>query len=162
MNPNNDTMKFLTQTTLVLTIALFGFAVTLSATQLDESSADSTALTQQEQAVLFDRLEQGLLYGLNSDVNGVIDSALFNALHYKIEFPEFESEELLKAVKDLALNADTHTLRFKAYLTLTYYTNQDEFGAATELAEMVDNNDQNRVFYHLQNAVSEGPATASN
>ncbi|MCC5912851.1 MAG: hypothetical protein JJU46_00630 [Balneolaceae bacterium] len=154
-------MKFLTHTIITITIALFGFTAA-SANTMQSADADSVALTEKEQQELFERLEQGLIYGLSSDVYGVVDSALFNAVHYKTEYPDFTSERVKEMINDLALNAKTHTLRFKAYLTLAYYKNQSEFSKSGDLAEVIDNQDQNRVFYHLQNTVSSDETTVSN
>jgi hypothetical protein len=137
-------------------IALFG----MTAVQAN-APADSVK-SEEEKQTLFAQLEQGLLYGLSSDVNGVIDATLFNAIHYKVEFPEFTSERLKERVYDLAVNADTHTLRFKAYLTLNYYMNQDEFEAPENLAGFIDNRDKNRIFYQLQSEIQEEHITVLN
>lgn len=155
-------MKFLTKTIAAITIALFGFTSVLTANNLNATAADTTAMSQQDKEVLFERLERGLIFGLSSEVNGVIDSALFNAVNFKVEYPEFNPQHVKELINDLALNADTHTLRFKAYLTLAYYKNQDQFTPASDLAGFIDNNDQNKIFYHLQNEIRKDEITVAN
>lgn len=46
-----------------------------------------------------ERLEQSLYYGLSSDVNGVVESTLFNMLNYKIVYPELTSDKVIEKVK---------------------------------------------------------------
>lgn len=143
-------------------IAFAGITANVNGQSLASDTVEVTELSKYDKAGYFDKLEKSLLYGLSSDVNGVVDSALFNAVSYKIVYPEFNSDRLLRKVSSIALNGDSHLIRFKAYLTLTYYQNQNDFDAPVGLIGYVDSQDQNRLFFYLQNEVQEDRVTVMN
>ena len=153
--------------TIKYVIIAFVIALTGTATQATAQSAASQISEVKEMYSIeknhdFSDLEKTLLFGLNSDVNGVIESALFNAVSYKIVYPNFESNRVLTKLSQIALEGASHSLRFKAYLTLEYYQNQDDFNEPVSLTGYIDVRDQNRVFYYLQDKVQETSVTVSN
>lgn len=142
-------------TTILL--AMLGYIAPLQASKTVTATPDSTTNSIHS----FETLERSLLYGLSSDVNGVVESALFNAVNYKVVYPEFSSERLVTTLNQIALEGRTHTLRFKAFLTLTYYRDQDKFESPSYLADLIDIKDQNRIFYYLQDEIQTAQFTSN-
>jgi hypothetical protein len=142
-------------TTILL--AMVGYTAPLHASNTQAFTPDSTT----NSAHSFEILEKSLLFGLSSDVNGVVESALFNAVNYKVVYPEFSSERLVTTLNQIALEGITHTLRYKAFLTLTYYRDQDKFESPSVLVELFDINDQNRIFYYLQDEIQTAQFTSN-
>lgn len=144
----HNIMKSIKYVIALLVMILIGFATSTDAYSKDKDQ--------------FKKMETALVYGLSSDVHGVIESALFNAVNYKVVNPKFESEEVVDGLRKIALEGSSHSLRFKAYLTLTYFTDQDEFDAPETLLTLIDRNDENKIFFYLQNQVQDETVTASN
>jgi hypothetical protein len=155
-------MRTIKYVIIAFVIALTGITTQASA----QSAASQTSVVNEMNSIEknhdFSDLEKTLLFGLNSDVNGVIESALFNAVSYKIVYPNFESKRVLSKLSQIALEGASHSLRFKAYLTLEYYQNQHEFDAPVSLTGYINVKDQNKVFYYLQDEVQETSVTVSN
>lgn len=143
-------------------IALAGSANLVSAQSVTSQIIETEDMNSFEKNTHFRNLENAILFGLQSDVHGVVESALFNAVSYKIVYPKFTSKRVLGRLSRIALEGPTHSLRFKAYLALEYYQNQDEFKEPVALTGYIDLRDQNRVFYYLQNEVQETSITVSN
>lgn len=143
-------------------IALAGSLNPVSAQSVTSQINEAEEIRTFEKNAHFSNLENTILFGLQSDVHGVVESALFNAVSYKIVYPEFTSKRVLGRLSRIALEGPSHSLRFKAYLALEYYQNQDEFKEPAALTGYIDLRDQNRVFYYLQDEVQETSVTVSN
>mgnify|MGYP006290041643 CR=1 FL=1 len=143
-------------------IALAGSLNSASAQSAASQVVETEEMSSFEKDSHFNDLENAILFGLQSDVHGVVESALFNAVSYKIVYPEFSSKRVLGRLSRIALDGPSHSIRFKAYLALEYYQNQDEFREPVALTGYIDLSDQNRVFYYLQNEVQETSITVSN
>lgn len=149
---------------IVTTISLLLIAGLTTASELfsaEVAAEDSIVVTKkQNEKELFDRFEKGLLYNLNSNVTGVVESALFNAVNYKIAYPEFNSKRVEQELNKLALEGANHSLRYKAYLTLAYYKNQEQFDSPETLLSMLDYRHQNGIFFYLQEEVQSEQFTS--
>ena len=143
-------------------IAFAGLTNPVAAQSVTSQVIESEEMNSPEKSGHFSTLENAILFGLQSDVHGVVESALFNAVSYKIVYPEFTSKRVLGRLSRIALEGPTHSIRFKAYLALEYYQNQDEFKEPAALTGYIDLRDQNRVFYYLQDEVQETSVTVSN
>ncbi|PWN08140.1 hypothetical protein [Rhodohalobacter mucosus] len=143
-------------------IALSGSINLVSAQSATSQITKTDQLNEVDKDSHFRNLEDTILFGLQSDVHGVVESALFNAVSYKIVYPDFRSNRVLGRLSKIALEGPSHSIRFKAYLALEYYQNQDEFKEPVALTGYIDLTDQNRVFYYLQNEVQESSVTVSN
>lgn len=143
-------------------IALAGSLNPVSAQSVTSQIIETEKMNSLERSEHFRNLENAVLFGLQSDVHGVVESALFNAVSYKIVYPQFSSKRVLGRLSKIALEGPSHSLRFKAYLALEYYQNQDEFKEPAALTGYIDLRDQNRVFYYLQDEVQETSVTVSN
>ncbi|TVR19196.1 MAG: hypothetical protein EA391_01190 [Balneolaceae bacterium] len=143
---------------LVITAAIFMVSAFTNA--VEASNADSTVVTTMS-AETFDRLETGLLFGMSSDVTGVVESSLFNAVHIKIAYPEFISEAVEAELARIAIEGNSHSLRYKAYLTLNYYRTPSEFGTPEVLLSLLDNSYQNGIFFYFQERVQSEQFTST-
>ncbi|MEX0646437.1 MAG: hypothetical protein WEA56_08270 [Balneolaceae bacterium] len=152
-------MKSLKIGLTILTLSVFSFAATNSVSAINPVENDSTATQKESNDKLFKQFEKSLLFGLSSDVNGVLESTFYNAVSFKIIYPEFSSNKVLDKIRKVALEGDSHQLRYKAYLTLAYYTNQDQFSSPEDLAEIMDVKDHDKIFFYLQNEVQSGQLT---
>lgn len=153
-----NTLRIITATVIISLLSI------TTSELLANSSAEADSVSQATQQVdekLFETLEKSALFGLSSDVRGIIESTLYNVVDYKVKYPAFESEEMVQRISEIAHEGESHTLRYKAYLALSYYQNQDEFGTQEELLSMLDNTNQDRIFYYLQNQVQSGQFTSN-
>jgi hypothetical protein len=153
------TIKYIISTLiLVAMVSVSPAEAVKSQTVISDTSIVKTTLD----AKLADRLERSLLHGLSSDVYGIIESSLFNVVEFKIAYPEFSSERVERQISKIVSEGSSHSLRYKAYLTLTYMRNQSDFNSPETLAEMLDSNDRNKIFYFLQSEIQDETVTVSN
>jgi hypothetical protein len=156
-------MKTLLTTIITALFISTSFIATQKVAAMNASVSDTTVvLTANEKEKLFLTFEKGILFGMDSGIQGVMESTLFNALNYKIVYPEFSSEAVIEKLNEAALEAPTHQLRFKAYLTLAYYKNQQEFVEPTGLTDLLEVRDKDKIFFYLQNEVQSGQITSIN
>ncbi|MCC5941183.1 MAG: hypothetical protein JJU37_06525 [Balneolaceae bacterium] len=147
---------------LVITAAIFMASALFNAVEASNAAtnADSTVVTTSMSEKTFDRLETGLLYGMSSDVIGVVESSLFNAIQIKVTYPEFTSEAVEAELSRIVKEGNAHSLRYKAYLTLSYYLTPSEFDSPEVLISLMDNSYQNGIFFHLQEKVQSDQFTS--
>ncbi|MDZ7755535.1 hypothetical protein [Rhodohalobacter sp.] len=107
-----------------------------------------------------ERLEQSLYYGLSSDVNGVIESTLFNMLNYKIVYPEFHSDKVMEKAGKIAEETTSETISSKANLVIYYYENLERFPESDNLVAELDHMNQDRIFEYLRNGDHSGQFTS--
>lgn len=145
-------MKVLHVVITVTLIALSGIFSTAKSSVLAES--DQAAVTQTvDKKTLFNKLEKGLVFGFNSNVTGVVESSIYNAINYKVVYPDFESASVTRLLNDIAVNNENHSVRYKAFLALEYYSNPSKFGEPEELMSLLDHHNQNNIFFYLQETV---------
>jgi hypothetical protein len=155
-------MKALNVVITVITISLAGLFMTVNSDAAALAEDDSTVFTQYgDKNALFNKFEKGLVFGLSSDVQGVVESSVFNAVNYKVAYPDFTSEKVEERLNKVALEANNHSVRYKAYLALAYYKNQEEFKSPDELLAMVDHNNQNEIFFYLQETIQSDQFTSN-
>jgi hypothetical protein len=151
-------LKIVTAVSFLL-VASIAFANDIST---DQSVAeDSTAVANVEnEKALFNKLEKGLINNLNSSVTGVVESSMYNAINYKVEYPEFSSDRVEQILNRIAVEGESHSLRYKAYLTLAYYKNPDRFGSTEALLSLMDYKYDDGIFFHLQTIVQSAQFTS--
>ncbi|MFO7846157.1 MAG: hypothetical protein R6V27_06335 [Balneolaceae bacterium] len=135
-------------TTLLIVVISFTSAEFVNA---NVSTADSLgSLTASEQKAQDERMEKVFLYGLDSEVDGVLESTFFNVISYKALNPEFDSQSVNEAMIDIALNGNSHVVRYKAYLALSYMKKQDLFADDSQkLVGYIQDNDSTSTFQVL-------------
>ena len=155
-------MKTVKHIILTLIITLGSLTGAVKAESFIESASDTTVTLNDEQIAQNERIESSLVYGLTSDVPGVVESVLFNTVHYIVKYPSFTSEKVERVINKIALEGSSHTLRYKAYLTLSFYKNQSQFGEPEVLLAKIDNRNQSQIFNYLNEKVQKGLATTYN
>lgn len=145
-------MKALQVVITVILFALSGIFATAKSNVVAESNQTTVTKTVDKDE-LFKKLEKGLVYGFGSDVTGVVESSIYNAINYKVVYPDFESTKVTNLLNDIALNNEIHSVRYKAFLALKYYSNPSEFAEPEELMALLDHHNQNNIFFYLQETV---------
>jgi len=111
-------------TTLMILVISFTSAEFVNA---NTAAADTLQATQAETAAQNDRMEKVLLYGLQSDVDGILEATFYNTIAYKTMNPEFSSEIILEKINEIALEEKSHVVRYKAFLALSYLKDYEEY-----------------------------------
>jgi hypothetical protein len=116
------------------TRALFmGFAL-IAATAADaQNIADmsmarrSNAREESHKALNFPRVETNYLNNLNSDVPGVVESALGHITLMRIAYPRQDLRKLQAKLYDLASRGATRSIRYKAFIAMQVFGNPGAF-----------------------------------
>lgn len=149
---------------IVIAVVIFTFA-NITASQsfaMSSANSDSTVVTKQAKTdKLFDRFETGLKFGLSSNVIGVVESSIYNAINYKIAYPEFNSDKVIEELNRVAVNGDNHSVRYRAFLALAYYKNQSDFESPETLLTLLDHKNQDGIFFYLQDEIQNGKFTSN-
>ncbi len=116
-------------TTLMILVISFTSAEFVNA---NTAAADTLQATQAETAAQNDRMEKVLLYGLQSDVDGILEATFYNTIAYKTLNPEFSSEIILEKITEIALEEKSHVVRYKAFLALSYLKDYEEYAEDNE------------------------------
>lgn len=146
-------MKALQVVTIIVTLTLVLFT-SLQAQAMDVIKNDSTVVAEQVNTdKLFEQFETGLTHGLSSDVLGIVESSIYNAVNFKIAYPDFNSERVLEDLNRVAIEGSNHSIRYRAFLALAYYKNQSEFENPDILLSLLDHQYQDGIFFYLQEIV---------
>lgn len=146
-------------TTLMIVVISFTSAEFVNA---NTATADSLQLTTSEQVAQDDRIEKALLYGLDSDVNGILEATFYNTIAYKTLNPGFESAELVEEISRIAMDKKNHVVRYKAFLALSYMKDYEEFsGDSEELRGYVEANDSMSAFQVIINTLQDQQVAAN-
>jgi hypothetical protein len=113
----------------------------------NSSTADTLRSPAPEMTLDEDRMEEILLYGLSSDVDGIVEATFYNTVAYKTMNPEFNSEMVEERIAEIALDKKSHVVRYKAFLTLSYLKDYDEFAEENEkIRSYVQSHDETSAF----------------
>jgi hypothetical protein len=147
---------------VVATAILFTMMAVSSQAATITVQPDSADVTQSsDTTVLFERFEASLIYGLSSDITGVKESTLYNALQFKVEYPEFDSKRVEEELTRIVREEENHTVRYKAFLVLNYYQNAEQFGSPDVLLSLLDYSYQDGIFFYLQEKVQSEQLTSN-
>ncbi|MGM0743982.1 MAG: hypothetical protein ACQETF_01685 [Bacteroidota bacterium] len=102
-----------------------------------------------------------MYYGLSSDVNGVVESTLFNMFNYKIVYPEFHSDKVIEKAGKIAEETISESVSEKAKLGIYFYQNQQSFPRIENLVAKLNHTDQDRIFEFLRNGDHAGQFTST-
>ena len=94
-------------------------------------------------------MEQGLYDGFSSNVNGIVESALFNMLIYKIVYPGFHSDKVMEKASKIAEETTSEQISSKATLVIFFYRNQERFPCSEILISELDHMNQERIFFNI-------------
>jgi hypothetical protein len=144
--------------TTIITALLLLLSNSVIAGQLSYQNMEETEMADNDE--LYKEYEKSLLYGLESENATVVESVLFNALQIKTEYPDFTSAEVKDKLAETVKNGQTHVVRYKAYLTLYYYKNQQEFGSPGGIAMLFETRNANGVYHFLDDFLRDGQLTA--
>lgn len=138
-------------TTLLFVVIAFASAELVQAnSSVEESSIQSS-----------DQIEAALVYGLESEVRGVLESTFFNVITYKASNPSFSSENIEEELARIAKEADVHQVRYIATLTLNFLVDSDRFGTQEELNQLVEFTNEQDAFEFLDERIKTESLTST-
>ena len=148
-------MKSIINTIATLMIVVISFT-SAEFVNANSSTADTLRAPAPEMSVDTDRMEEILLYGLSSDVDGIVEATFYNTLAYKTMNPAFNSERIKEKIADIALDKKNHVIRYKAFLTLSYLKDYEEFSEKKDqLRRYVESNDETSAFQVIVDKLRE-------
>ena len=131
-------------TTLMIVVISFTSAEFVNA---NTATTDTLRITPVEQEAQDDKIEKALLYGLQSDVKGILEATFYNTIAYKTLNPEFSSNQLVEKITEIALDENNHVVRYKAFLALSYMRDYEQFEDQHEqLRNYVQSNNSTAAF----------------
>ncbi|CAN5394287.1 hypothetical protein BH23BAC3_BH23BAC3_20180 [soil metagenome] len=142
-----------TITTLLIIVITFTSAEFVNANSITADTLKVTTPVDKEAE--FEKIERSILYGLNSDVNGILESTLFNTVAYKTLNPEFNSAIIIDEITRVAVDNGNHVVRYKAMLTLSYLKDHDSFDVTEQIEPLIKANDANGAFQVLVDSIQE-------
>lgn len=145
-------------TVLTLSIGLLSNGTVLAVNNADDLTLETTI--EKDNDLLFKKLEQSLLYGLDSEYSAVVESVLYNAVEFKTIYPEFKSEEVVQSLIRTMNEGSTHVIRYKAYLTLYFYKNKDDFGSDEDLVNILETQNPNGIFFYIDDTIRDNQLTS--
>ncbi len=69
-----------------------------------------------------------IVRGLDSNIDGLIESCIYQSVMLKNKYPEFNYNGILSKLKSLSLNGASIKIRYQAHLAYLYIKNTDQFG----------------------------------
>ncbi len=69
-----------------------------------------------------------IVRGLDSNIDGLIESCIYQSVILKNKYPEFNYGGILSKLKNLSLNGASIKIRYQAHLAFLYIKNTDQFG----------------------------------
>jgi len=134
---------------LSIAVALFGF----KPEPVHASGKASVYTVKQRDDSYLEKAKKNYVKALQSDNSGLIESAIFNSLMLTVKHPDFNISTIEAELKKLAVNSNIHTIRYKAYLALTFIDNRDEFKGAKELAKLMNYQSPDDFFSYLDSEI---------
>jgi len=146
-------------TTLMILVISFTSAEFVNA---NTAAADTLQATQAETAAQNDRMEKVLLYGLQSDVDGILEATFYNTIAYKTLNPEFSSEKIAEKITQIALDENNHVIRYKAFLALSYLKDYEEYAQeSNKIRNYVQSNNATGAFQIIVDKLEEQQVAAN-
>jgi hypothetical protein len=108
-------MKNMTVKTSILLIIMMAFTFNLTAAEklLNEKSLN--------------RAEQNFLVTMDSDLNSLVESAIFNMIMFKDKYPEWNFKNINQKLNDLVIEGNSLSIRYKAQLVSMFLSNPELF-----------------------------------
>ncbi|MFQ5584357.1 MAG: hypothetical protein ACE5GL_07980 [Calditrichia bacterium] len=72
---------------------------------------------------IIDNAPSNYLNGLKSDNLGVVESAIFHSVKFKLYYPDEKMDKLISELNKLIGEGETGTIRHKAYIALQFLNN---------------------------------------
>jgi hypothetical protein len=87
----------------------------------------SNAREESRKTLNFSRVETNYLNNLNSEVPGVVESALGHITLMRIAYPRQDLRKLQEKLYDLASKGETRSIRYKAFIAMQVFGNPGAF-----------------------------------
>lgn len=104
-----------------------------------------------------ERAEKNSIVSMDSELNSLVESVIFNMLIFKDNFPNWEYDRIVGKLNELAVNGRTISIRYKAQLASMFISNPELF----EDINIVEKDNPNKYFLEIASRV-ERKFVASN
>ena len=94
------------------------------------------ANTRNDDTAFVDMARKNYNVALKHEVQPVVESAIFNIMALKSFYPDYNYNQLIKTLEQLIENSSSETVRYKAFLALTYIKNSRWFPQYQFLGEI--------------------------
>lgn len=99
--------------------------ITVMAIQFAAAGEPAKRFTTEEKKIAF--ATKNLISGLNSQISGVIESAMRVTAQMKMRYPQADVSELVEAVNNIWQKHPSGSMRYKAYLAQSICENPEWF-----------------------------------
>lgn len=149
-------MKSIVKTVTAIMILVITFT-SAEFVHANTATADSleTNISSSEMKAQHEKIEKAIVYGLSSDVDGILEATLFNVVSYKTLNPDFDSGKVVDMITELAREEGSHIVRYKALLTLSYLKDKESFDVEDQIKPLIRKNDANGTFGVLVDVIRE-------
>ena len=72
-------------------------------------------------------VEKMSIQSMDSDMNSLVESVIFNMVAFKVYRPDWDFDEILTKLNDLSLNGNSVTIRYKAQLASLFISHYSMF-----------------------------------
>ena len=73
------------------------------------------------------RAEKNSLQTMDSELNSLVESVIFNMIVFKNAYPEWKFDNIVEKLNDLTVDGKTLSIRYKAQLASTFINNYSMF-----------------------------------
>ncbi len=153
-------MKTIRTITVIALTFLLGSMTMITSVEAYTGSAETKTTTAEPEEIPLEKLERALLYGLESDYSEIVESTLKNAIEFKTIYPALSSISLNEKLVETINYGSSHVIRYKAYLTLMYYRNFEEFNTDQLTSLVSEGTDANNLFLIIDETVRDSQLTA--
>lgn len=115
----------------------------------------------QEMSLNLDRVEKNYLHALQSSNEGVVESTIYNILMLKLKFPNREIGEIKDELKQLAMEGNEQSVRYKAYIAMNFIGEVQWLSQYKEVAFLLESSDQEQLFRILADELKKGYLTSA-
>ena len=109
------------------------------------------ANTNSHDSSFVDRASENYTIALEHDVQPVVESAIFNIMALKSYYPDYNYSQLTKTLEKLIEQSPNETIRYKAFLALTYFKNRQWFPQYQFLGEI----NQEQIFKDISERINQ-------
>ncbi len=120
-------------------------------------SLELSAQTRSLSNDYLERAEKNSIITMDSDLNSLVESVIFNMLIFKDNFPNWEYDSIVGKLNELAVTGRTVSIRYKAQLASMFISNPEMFNDM----KIIEKENPNKYFLEIASRV-ERTLVASN
>lgn len=160
-----NTMKNIINIATVLALLLTAVPGTGLAIAQDEgpeaaiTTQGSDSINRNEDAV--SNAQASYLQSLQAAQRSTVEKAIFNVVVLKLQHPELEVEEINTELKRLALNSNSRSVRYKAYIAINFLSDARWVKSHRNELKVLAENEQDKLFSKLADEIRQDYMTSA-